>query len=465
MKSSRAKLLRLCLRTESPAKALFLASLGCLLGSFLLILSLQCYFDSNRLKGDNQKGGSFVTLNKKVKGGLLLNLSSTNKAFSKEEIDQIQKISGVQDLGEFSRNHFPVTVHIWPAGRIGLGAAARADLFFESVPNRFLDQIPESWAWEQNHSYVPIMVPKFYLDLWNFGLAPSRDEYPALSLEAATSMPIEIFMGQNRSKRMIGRFVAFSKRINSVLVPEKFLKWANQDFATEENQDYFFVWNEDEIDGQPISFSDLKKFPKEKLNRTFFSSLYEPSNMKKFNELKTEQLRDSEVGRLIVRLKDTKAEQFFKKITEMGYETNREMPQNGWIHRAAIFTAWIGGGLGGFLSLLSMGTFTSSFRLMIVQSAESTKKLIHLGFSKSQISKVFFVKFAQLFLSIWTLSLVFGYITKVILEKNFLTGLGMETGLSWQTYLIAIIYATAFTSINYWVIDRAVSDFSEKSLD
>jgi hypothetical protein len=41
----------------------------------------------------------------------------------------------------------------------------------------------------------------------------------------------------------------------------------------------------------------------------------------------------------------------------------------------------------------------------------------------------------------------------------------METGLSWQTYLIAIIYATAFTSINYWVIDRAVSDFSEKSLD
>ena len=45
-------------------------------------------------------------------------------------------------------------------------------------------------------SIVPIMVPKFYLDLWNFGLAPSRVEYPALSTDAATGMPIEIFIGK-----------------------------------------------------------------------------------------------------------------------------------------------------------------------------------------------------------------------------------------------------------------------------
>ena len=66
------------------------------------------------------------------------------------------------------------------------------------------------------------MVPKFYLDLWNFGLAPSRVEYPALSTDAAKGMPIEIFIGKNKETTLKGRFVAFSKRINSVLVPESF---------------------------------------------------------------------------------------------------------------------------------------------------------------------------------------------------------------------------------------------------
>ena len=237
-------ILRLCLNPTSSWQELILAALGCLIGSFLLFFAVQFYKDSQRIIGEKETGSSFFTLNKKVQGGLLQNLSTNNKSFTQDEINQIKKIEGVEDLGSFSRNHFPLTVHVWPAGKIGLGSAARADLFFEAIPNRFLDQIPNGWDWEENDSIVPIIVPKFYLDLWNFGLAPSRPEYPALSLEAASSMPVEIWIGEDQSQKMIGRFVAFSKRINSVLVPQKFLEWANRTFAVEPISKVLFCMEE-----------------------------------------------------------------------------------------------------------------------------------------------------------------------------------------------------------------------------
>ena len=147
---------------------------------------------------------------------------------------------------------------IWPSGRVGLGAAARADIFFESIPDRFIDEKSAFWEWEENQSFVPIMVPKFYLDLWNFGLAPSRNEYPSLSLQSASSIPIEIFIGKDQAVRLLGRFVAFSKRINSILVPQSFLQWANSRFAESNKDHFFFVWENGQIKGPPISLDTLK---------------------------------------------------------------------------------------------------------------------------------------------------------------------------------------------------------------
>ena len=73
-----------------------------------------------------------------------------------------------------------------------------------------------------------------------FWLAPSRVEYPTLSMEAATGMPIEVFIGQNREATLNGRFIAFSKRINSVLVPESFLTWANQNLDSPTPETFSF---------------------------------------------------------------------------------------------------------------------------------------------------------------------------------------------------------------------------------
>ena len=119
---------------------------------------------------ENEGPKNYFTINKKVEGGALVNFKK-EESFSKEELDNIRNLDGVKRIGGFTRNQFPLTLYIWPTGKIGLGAAAKTDLFFESIPDEFLDFIPEEWDWEENSSLIPIMVPKFYLDLWNFGLA------------------------------------------------------------------------------------------------------------------------------------------------------------------------------------------------------------------------------------------------------------------------------------------------------
>ena len=172
-------ILQICLQAAGPRKELIIASVGCLTGSILLLLAIQFYQDAQNYLNDNEAPKNYFTINKKVEGGALVNLGKKDESFSKKELDAISKLDGVKRIGGFVRNQFPLTLYIWPSGKIGLGAAAKTDLFFESIPDEFLDYIPGEWVWEENSTLIPIMVPKFYLDLWNFGLAPSRVEYPA----------------------------------------------------------------------------------------------------------------------------------------------------------------------------------------------------------------------------------------------------------------------------------------------
>ena len=82
-------LLNRCLGSQSPRKELLAASLGCVIGSTLILLALQIFADSKLLLGSQKVGRNFVTLNKSVQGGILLNLGKQEESFKEEEIDRI----------------------------------------------------------------------------------------------------------------------------------------------------------------------------------------------------------------------------------------------------------------------------------------------------------------------------------------------------------------------------------------
>ncbi len=81
--------MREAVRTRSSGWEIWIASLGCLLGSSLLILAVQLYQDSNRFFNEQVSPSNFFTLNKKIHGGALVNMGKGEKTFTQDELDQI----------------------------------------------------------------------------------------------------------------------------------------------------------------------------------------------------------------------------------------------------------------------------------------------------------------------------------------------------------------------------------------
>lgn len=452
-----------CLVSRGPRRELFIASLGCFIGTTLLLLAIQIYQDATTYLENNEGPKNYFTINKKIEGGALLNLAKKEESFDKQELDTISQLTGVKRIGGFVRNKFPITLYIWPSGKVGFGAAAKTDLFFESIPDKFLDFIPEQWEWDENASIIPIMVPKFYLDLWNFGLAPSRVEYPALSTDAAKGMPIEIFIGKNKETTLNGRFVAFSKRINSVLVPESFLNWANQKFAQPDSGDFYFLWKGGTIDGPPRSRYDLSKLQTLPDFKSWeISPLGNPASRSSISSLLQKQDSDNEPSRIILEITDAPSPALLEYIDRNEYELNREFPDQDLIKKAlqGIFTGLIGIGI--LLSLLSISTFATSFKLVVSQSSEHVKNLLLLGFSPGQISQVFYSRFQKLFIYIISGSIVLCLLSKYFLGQSAIEfGISMNSNLSGYTVVFSVLYSIVFLLTNKTNISNSVLELDK----
>ena len=65
------------------------------------------------------------------------------------------------------------------------------DLFFESVPDEFIDVKSNDWKWNGNSQFIPMIVPNIFLDMYNFGFAASQN-LPQLSQQLVMNLPLNI---------------------------------------------------------------------------------------------------------------------------------------------------------------------------------------------------------------------------------------------------------------------------------
>lgn len=103
-------------------------------------------------------------------------------------------------------------------------------LFFESVPDSFVDLPPADWRFEPGQGSVPVMIPKDYLALYNFGFAGSAG-LPQLSEQLISGIPLKLYMRSedgSRTMQLEGHIAGFSNRLNTVLVPDGFMRYANE---------------------------------------------------------------------------------------------------------------------------------------------------------------------------------------------------------------------------------------------
>lgn len=195
-----------------------------LVGTVIVLCGIQIYSDmAPMLSGsDGLLGNDYIVISKPVKQlGSLMGRSAAY--FSESDIDDLKAQPFARNVGEFRSSQYGVY--------LGLPGVFATDMFFESVPDRFIDVTTDEWRFDLSKRDIPIILPRNYLNLYNFGFAQTKG-LPQLSEGVSQSISFDIELsGSGRTEHFKGHVAGFSDRLNTVLVPESFMEWANDRFA------------------------------------------------------------------------------------------------------------------------------------------------------------------------------------------------------------------------------------------
>lgn len=201
-----------------------------LLGMMIVLLSLQFYKDVLPVftEGDSFMKKDYIIASKKI--STLGAFAGKSNTFSSEEIEELKKQPFTKSIGAFTPSQFKVSAGL---GMQEAGIHLSTDMFFEAVPDAFVDVHLEKWHFDKDSHTIPIIIPRNYLNLYNFGFAQSRN-LPKLSEGIMNLVQMDIRMrGNGKMEQYKGTIVGFSNRLNTILVPQSFMEWANKNFAPE----------------------------------------------------------------------------------------------------------------------------------------------------------------------------------------------------------------------------------------
>lgn len=198
-----------------------------LFGMAVVLLSVQFYFDVSPMFGseDSFLKKQFLVVSKHI--GAAGTLSGSDNSFSQGEQNNLAAQKFAKSVGAFHSSQYKVTA----AMSVGGGNAVTTDLFFDAVPDKFVGVSKDVWNYTPGSQDVPIIMPRSYLTLYNFGFAQSRG-LPKISEGLAGMIDVRVVVNSaGRHETFKGKVVGFSGRINSILVPLDFMEWSNARFA------------------------------------------------------------------------------------------------------------------------------------------------------------------------------------------------------------------------------------------
>ncbi len=298
------------------------------LGLTIILLSIQFYRDVLPLFSgkDGLIKNEYMIISKKVStlGGLI----KRSNTFTSREINEIKEQVFVEEVGQFTPSLFKVTAGIGLQG--GFGPRFSTDMFFESVPDAFIDVNLDEWnADEARNGVIPIIIPRNYLNLYNFGFAQSQD-LPQLSEGLIGRIKLDIrLQGDGREQYYKGKIVGFSNRLNTILVPQSFLRDANAEFA-----------------------------PSQKA---------EPSRL----ILEVSNASDSSVGEF---------------LASNGYEKENENPDSGKMTHLLNVITGIVTGVGALICLLALYILMLSIFLLLQKNTTKLTNLLLIGYLPRQVA-------------------------------------------------------------------------------
>lgn len=369
-----------------------------LIGIVVILSGVQLYADIKPLLTGEKSliGNEYMIITKPVQR---VGVNSTN--FTREEVADIEQQPFTLSMGEFCSSQYEVYGSLMFQGR-----KLSTMMFFESVPDKFIDVESDEWHFASGQRNIPIIIPRNYLNLYNFGFSQTQD-LPQIteSLIRGVELTIEL-SGNFRHETFTGYIVGFSDRLNTILVPESFMLWANERFAPYAEQ---------------------------------------------------------ETSRLIVEVENPSDPAVLAYLEQKGYVAeDKPAESNKALFLLQVCVAIIVG-IGVLFSLLSIIIFTLSIYLLLQKNIDKLENLVLIGYTPSQVARPYNMMAFVLNLSIFIL----GVIAVGFVQQTYMSLLsdmvGYELPRSLTATIIAGVILTAIVLLfNIYIIRRKVAQISRK---
>ncbi len=367
------------------------------IGVSILLFSLILYIDILPLftSSDNiLDNNNYIIISKNI--GTAQSFIGSKSTFSTKEIEDIKNQNFTQDIGIFTPSKYEVNASI----KVNeLGHKLSTAMFFESIPDEFVDTKDPRWTFDQNTNIIPIILPRDYLDLYNFGFAEAQ-QLPKISESLVDMMTLNITLyGQYQQEEFIGKVIGFSNRINTILVPEAFMQWANNKFSNTNN---------------------------------------------------------IEPARIIIKVNNIADENIIKYTEEKGYNINNNSANTSKASFILKIIISIIAVIGLIISLLSLYILTLSIHLLIQKNKEKILNLNLIGYSIKEIARPYIILSSTInAITIFT-ALIITLISRT-LYIEYLKNILKETSQQiWITIPISIIVLLLIISFNTLIINKKI---------
>lgn len=389
------------LKHKISKKQLISFSLINIIGLSIIFLGLQLYQDISPiiLGKDAINRGEYIVLTKKV--NTLKSIIGTG-GFSKTEIRELDKQDFIDEVGVFETSLFNVKAQI---SLKTLPFNVSTDLFFEAVPENFIDIDKDKWRFDPQGYIIPIILPKSYLDLYNFGFATSR-KLPQLTEESIGNLKLDIKLyAEGHAPQLYeGKIVGFSKRINSILVPLDFLKQANKELTH----------------------------------------------------------KKSHPTRVIIKVNDTSNKELSKYITTNNYQVDGNQLNESKSSNILYIVTSIVLIVGVLICLLSCYILILSIYLLLEKNLSTLKNLSLLGYSRRQITSPYKTLILIINIGTFIMALINTYIIR-LLYLPILRGISPEAytignNLNITTYILALISLIVLSFLSIRMVNIRIKE-------
>ncbi len=363
-----------------------------LVGLTIVLVGIQFYRDVRPVFNDEEsfirKDYLIITRAVTTTGTILGNASE----FSAADIADLEAQDWCRQVGEFTSSDFAISASIG----MDNAHAMRTQFFLESIPNEFIDVDAGQWGFNPGQPEVPVIISRDYLTLYNFGFAATQD-MPKISEGQAGMIPVKFtFSGNNRRETISGRIVGFSSRLNTVIVPDDFMRWANNRYGSASPQ------RPQRLIVEVSSPGDVK------IERYMDSHHYDVAGDK---------------------MSASKANYFLTLIS-------------------SIVVA-----VGIIISLLSFFVLMLSIYLLLQKNTHKLQNLLMLGYSTQQVAR----PYIRLVIVLNAVVLVLSVILMLVARTGYLPNLrafGVRGAGLWVSIAVGILIMAAISAGNVWAIKQ-----------